>query len=117
MTHAEEKLWNVLRGRRLNGLKFRRQHPVDQFVLDFYCVEHHLAVEVDGEVHTTLDQAARDEERTMWLHAKGIRVLRVTNDEVENDLDGVLRRIVEEASSSQPPSPESKQRDSGEGGA
>jgi very-short-patch-repair endonuclease len=116
MTSAEEKLWDALRSRRLNGLKFRRQHPLDRFILDFYCVERRLVVEVDGGVHAAPDQAARDEERTLWLNAQGIRVLRVKNEEVENDLDGVLRRIVEEASSSQPPSPESN-TDSGEGGA
>lgn len=117
MTPAEEKLWQALRGRRLNGLKFRRQHPLDRFIIDFYCVERHLAVEVDGGIHAAVGQVARDDERTVWLNAHGIRVLRVTNEEVENDLDGVLRRIVEEASSPQPPSPESKQHDSGEGGA
>jgi very-short-patch-repair endonuclease len=115
MTPAEERLWNALRGRRLNGLKFRRQHPLDRFVLDFYCVERRLAVEVDGVGHTTPDQAARDEERTMWLNAQGVRVLRVTNDEVEHDFNGVVRRIAEETSSPLPPSPESKD-DSGEGG-
>ena len=115
LTPAEERLWNALRGRRLNSLKFRRQHPFDRFILDFYCVERRLAVEVDGGVHATADQAARDEERTTWLNTRGIRVLRVTNDEVENNLDGVLRRIVE-ASSPRPPSRESRFSDSGEGG-
>ncbi len=123
MTPSEDMLWNALRGRRLNGLKFRRQHPLDRFIIDFYCVERRLAVEVDGGIHATAGQAARDDERTVWLNARGIRVLRVTNNEVENDLDGVLRRIAEEASSPQPPfgeapfrAPESKQYDSGEGG-
>jgi very-short-patch-repair endonuclease len=108
MTPAEEVLWNALRGRRLHGLKFRRQHPLSRFILDFYCVERRLVVEVDGGVHATPDQVARDEERTLWLNAQGICVLRVKNEEVENDLDGVLRRIVEEASSPRPPSPASK---------
>ena len=102
MTPAEEKLWEALRGRRLAGLKFRRQHPLDRFILDFYCVDLRLVVEVDGGIHATPDQAARDEERTMWLNALGIRVLRVTNEEVENDLAGVLRRIIEETSSPGP---------------
>jgi very-short-patch-repair endonuclease len=115
MTVAEERLWDALHGRRLNGLKFRRQHPVDQFILDFYCVEQRLAVEVDGGIHATLDQSAHDEERTAWLNAQGIRVLRVTNNEVENDLAGVLGRIVQ-ASSPRPPSPESCFFDSGGGG-
>ncbi len=56
-----------------------------------------MAVELDGGIHATAGQVARDDERKVWLNARGIRVLRVTNDEVENDLDGVLRRIAEEA--------------------
>jgi very-short-patch-repair endonuclease len=115
MTPAEDILWDALRGRRLNSLKFRRQHPLDRFILDFYCIERRLVVEVDGAVHKSPDQSARDEERTVWLNAQGIRVLRVTNAEVDNDLTGVLRRIVEEASSPHLPSVESKD-DSTEGG-
>jgi very-short-patch-repair endonuclease len=99
LTLAEEKLWDALRGRRLNGLKFRRQHPLDRFILDFYCVEHQLVIEVDGEVHGTPDQVVRDEERTAWLTERGIRVLRVKNEEVLNNLEGVLRQIAGEASS------------------
>ena len=94
-TLAEKKLWDALRGRRLAGLKFRRQHPYGQFVLDAFCVEHQLEVEVDGGVHADLAQAARDAERTKFLEERGIRVLRVSNEEVENNLDEVLKRIVE----------------------
>jgi very-short-patch-repair endonuclease len=94
-TPAEKKLWDALRGRRLAGLKFRRQHPYDQFVLDAFCVEHQLEVEVDGDVHTDPAQAARDAERTKFLEERGIRVLRVSNEEVENNLRDVLRRIVD----------------------
>ncbi len=94
-TPAEKKLWDALRGRRLAGLKFRRQHPYGQFVLDAFCVEHQLEVEVDGGVHADPAQAARDAERTKFLEERGIRVLRFGNDEVENKLDEVLKRIVE----------------------
>jgi very-short-patch-repair endonuclease len=94
-TPAEKKLWDALRGRRLAGLKFRRQHPYGQFVLDAFCVEHQLEVEVDGDVHDDLAQAARDAERTKFLKERGIRVLRVSNEEVESDLRDVLRRIVD----------------------
>jgi very-short-patch-repair endonuclease len=94
-TPAEKKLWDALRGRRLAGLKFRRQHPYGQFVLDAFCVEHQLEVEVDGDVHDDLAQAARDAERTKFLKERGIRVLRVSNEEVENNLRDVLRRIVD----------------------
>ena len=94
-TLAEKKLWDALRGRRLAGLKFRRQHPYGQFVLDAFCVEHQLEVEVDGDVHDDLAQAAHDAERTKFLKERGIRVLRVSNEEVENNLRDVLRRIVD----------------------
>ena len=94
-TPAEKKLWDALRGRRLAGLKFRRQHPYGQFMLDAFCVEYQLEVEVDGDVHDDLAQAARDAERTKFLKERGIRVLRVSNEEVESNLRDVLRRIVE----------------------
>jgi len=95
LTPAEMKLWAALRGRCLAGLKFRRQHPYGQFILDAFCVEHQLEVEVDGDVHDDLAQAARDAERTKFLKECGIRVLRFSNEEVENNLGDVLRRIVE----------------------
>ena len=95
LTPAERKLWEALRGRRLAGLKFRRQHPYDRFILDAFCVEYQLEVEVDGGIHADPAQTHRDEERTTYLQARGIRVLRFGNEEVENHLDEVLRRIVE----------------------
>ena len=70
-------MWKVLRGRGLGGLKFRRQHPVDGFVVDFYCAERRLIVEVDGSVHDR--QRAADEERQAVLDASGYRVVRLTN--------------------------------------
>ena len=94
-TPAEKKLWEALRGRRLAGLKFRRQHPYGQFILDAFCVEHQLEVEVDGDIHADPAQAARDAERTKFLEERSIRVLRFSNEEVENNLDEVLKRIVD----------------------
>src|SRR5689334_14927908 len=94
-TLAEKKLWSALRGRRLAGLKFRRQHPFDRFILDAFCVEHQLEVEVDGGVHASTEQAARDAARTEFLEAHGVRVLRFSNDEVEHNFGQVLRRILE----------------------
>lgn len=98
MTPAELRLWEALRGHRLAGLKFRRQHPLDRFILDFFCVEKQLAVELDGAVHAQPDRTSHDEERTEWLNSRGIRVLRFKNEEIEDDLDGVLRKIVEASS-------------------
>lgn len=93
LTPAERRLWEALRGRRLSGLRFRCQHPVGPFVLDFWCPERKLAVEVDGDVHDTPDQAAYDAFRTEQLNAFGYRVVRVRNEEVFHDLPGVLARI------------------------
>ena len=94
-TSAEVKLWAALRGRRLAGLKFRRQHPCGRFVMDFFCLEQGLAVELDGGVHAEPAQAARDAERTEFLLARGIRVLRFKNDQVENEIETVLKQIKE----------------------
>ena len=91
MTPAESRLWESLRGRQLDGLRFRAQHPVGQFILDFYCPARKLVVEVDGSSHDT--NAERDEERTAHLADCGYCVVRVRNDEVEHDIDGVLDRI------------------------
>lgn len=95
MTSAEAVLWEALRGRRLANLKFRRQHPFGPFVLDAFCVEHQLEVEVDGDVHSDPAVAARDAERTQYLQQRGIRVLRFSNEEVEERLEEVLKKIVE----------------------
>ncbi|MBI1800760.1 MAG: endonuclease domain-containing protein [Chloroflexi bacterium] len=112
-TTAEENLWAALRGRQVAGMKFRRQHPLGSFVLDLFCVEAQLAVEIDGGVHADPRQAARDAARSEWLAERGIRVLRFRNEEVEQDLAGVLRKI---AGPHPPaPSPNRKLRGSGEG--
>lgn len=92
-TSAEQILWSVLRNKQVAGLKFRRQHPIGQVILDFYCVEKRLAVEVDGPIHLNPQQAAHDEDRTDYLTQHGIRVLRFTNDEVERHLSDVVKRI------------------------
>ncbi|HEX8241898.1 MAG TPA: DUF559 domain-containing protein [Longimicrobium sp.] len=100
-TPAEKVLWDVLRGRGLDGLRFRRQHPVGRFVLDFYCPIHKLAVEVDGEVHDA--QQERDAERTAVIEAHGYRVIRFRNEEVLDNLPGVLARIRTALSPESPP--------------
>ncbi|HEV3050280.1 MAG TPA: endonuclease domain-containing protein [Longimicrobium sp.] len=90
-TAAEEVLWGVLRQRQVAGLKFRRQHPVGRFVLDFYCPSCKLAVEVDGEVHD--QQTERDAERTRALETYGYRVLRFRNEQVMHELPSVVQAI------------------------
>ncbi|MFH0769869.1 MAG: endonuclease domain-containing protein [Candidatus Peregrinibacteria bacterium] len=91
MTRAESVLWGALRGRKCAQLKFRRQAPLEWFVVDFFCIEKSLAIEIDGGVHVT--QADYDREREEILRQKRIRVLRFTNDEVLNDLSAVLSEI------------------------
>jgi very-short-patch-repair endonuclease len=77
MTLPEAILWRELRRRTLAGFRFRRQHPVGPYVLDFYCPEARLALEVDGAAHDNPTRAAQDEHRTAWLAERGIRVLRL----------------------------------------
>jgi very-short-patch-repair endonuclease len=83
-----------LRGRGLEGLRFRRQHPVGPFVLDFYCDQAKLALEVDGAGHWTGDQPARDQRRDALMAGRGIFTLRIEAIDVRDDLDGVLARIL-----------------------
>ncbi len=92
MTPAEERLWNSLRDRRLRGLKFRAQHAIDRFVLDFYCASARLVVEVDGSVHD--HQTERDDARTAVLEAHDLHVVRFRNEEIMTDLPNVLTRIL-----------------------
>ena len=91
-TDAEAKLWAALRGRRLAGLKFRRQVPIGPFIADFCCEEHKLIIELDGGQHT--DAIPHDEQRSQWLGTKGYRVIRFWNNEVVRNLDGVLSVIL-----------------------
>lgn len=93
MTPPEARLWTCLRGKRLRGLKFRRQHPIGPFILDFYCAEARLAVEVDGQGHEHPERQAHDRRRTAWLHRQGIRVIRLAAESVRTELDGVLAFI------------------------
>ncbi|MEM7222130.1 MAG: endonuclease domain-containing protein [Pseudomonadota bacterium] len=92
-TDAEKLLWRRLRDRQLGGAKFRRQHPMGPYIVDFYCSAARLVIELDGGQHA-LD-AGRDTERDHWLQSRGCRVLRFWNNEVLGNLDGVLQRILE----------------------
>ncbi len=94
LTPPEARLWTQLKGGGLEGLKFRRQHPVGPYILDFYCHAACLAVEVDGAAHDDPDQIAHDARRTAWLKVQGIEVLRVRATDVRDHLDGVLAVIL-----------------------
>ncbi len=93
-TPAERELWSRLRSRGLAGLKFRRQCPVRNRVLDFYCEDARLAVELDGSGHKSHLRQYNDLDRDIELHEQGIRVLRFDNQAVLKNLEGVLEAIV-----------------------
>ena len=93
MTPPETLMWEHLRGRRLNGLKFRRQHPLGLFIADFYCAEYRLVVEIDGGVHQ--NQSDRDAQRTQQFVQYGYRVLRFRNEAIERDINRVLNEIAD----------------------
>jgi very-short-patch-repair endonuclease len=94
MTPPEARLWMALRKRAAGGLRFRRQHPIGPYVLDFYCDSAKLAVEVDGFAHVTGDHPERDARRDEWLSLRGIRTLRIDARDVRDELDGVVGLIV-----------------------
>jgi very-short-patch-repair endonuclease len=91
MTPAEKALWQALRRKELGGRKFRRQHPLGPFIVDFYCVQSRLAIELDGPVHDA--QIEPDEARTAYLTELGYRVLRFRNEDVLERLETVLQAI------------------------
>ena len=90
-TPAEKLLWSALRNRKINDLKFRRQHPIDMFVADFYCHEKKLVVELDGDSHE--DKQDYDRERDDWLRSRGFFVVRIGNNDVMNDVDAVVKYL------------------------
>ena len=115
-TDAEQLIWSMLRNRSLKEAKFRRQHPVGRFILDFYCAEHKLAVELDGAHHT--DQKEYDCSRDEWLREQGITVLRFWNNQVLNETEAVLEEIyrsLPEVPTPQAPSPPAPLPPAGEG--
>jgi very-short-patch-repair endonuclease len=88
---AENTLWEVLRNRQVDGLKFRRQHVLGSYIADFFCAEQCLVVELDGDSHAS--QEPYDLQRTQWLESQGLRVIRFTNFDVLENLDGVIGAI------------------------
>ncbi|MDF0487790.1 endonuclease domain-containing protein [Sphingomonas sp. H39-1-10] len=91
MTESEKRLWSAIRNRKLANAKFRKQTWLGEFLVDFYCAEAKLAVEVDGDSHA--HQQVYDERRTSWLEAEGFRVIRFSNNEVMTNLEGVADAI------------------------
>ena len=93
MTETEEILWKELKNRKVNGLKFRRQHPLHFYIADFYYHEQRLVIEIDGGIHLLKKQKESDANRTAELDRFGIRVIRFTNGQVINSIDEVIQTI------------------------
>ena len=100
MTDSERRLWSRLRSEQL-GVKFRRQHPVGSYVLDFACLDPKLAVEIDGSQH--LEQVDYDERRERFVNSQGFRVLRFNANEVLSQTDAVVMQIIHELGALTPP--------------
>jgi len=90
-TDAEQLLWRHLRARQMEGLKFRRQQPIGDYIVDFVCFERRIVIELDGGQHAT--KTREDTERDEWLRAQGFRVCRFWNSEVLKNIDGILEVI------------------------
>ncbi len=106
-TDAEAIMWELLRNRRFCNHKFRRQHKIDNFILDFFCEEAKIAIELDGGGHNTPKESSYDNNRTGELEKLGIKVLRFWNNEVVNETESVLERMYEEVQGLEPPHPQS----------
>ena len=92
-TKAEKLLWEKLRNNQLGGLKFRRQHPVNIYIADFYCHKFKLIIELDGDYHNQEEQKQKDEVRTEVLRLNDLKIIRFKNEEVEQDINQVLITI------------------------
>ena len=91
MTKPEKLLWNKIRRRQVKNKYFRRQHPYGIYILDFFCFEANLVIEIDGGIH--LSKQEYDNERTDYLNSSGLRVLRFKNEEILNNIESVIENI------------------------
>jgi len=105
MPVPEVLIWQKLRDRQINGLKFRRQYSVGNFILDFYCPELRLAVEIDGESHYLAGSRSADRSRDNFIKSNNIEILRFTNKEITDNLNGVLEIIMRHISNHTAPNP------------
>ncbi|MCF6155451.1 MAG: endonuclease domain-containing protein [Candidatus Brocadia sp.] len=103
MTKAEILLWSKLKGKQINGLKFRRQYGINNYTVDFYCPERRLAIEVDGGVHYYEPRIVSDGQRQKEIEALGIKVLRYTNNDIVKNIKGVLHDIITKTTPQSPP--------------
>ncbi|MDQ3020909.1 MAG: DUF559 domain-containing protein [Bacteroidota bacterium] len=95
-TKTEKLLWDILKGKKLEGYKFRRQYGVGRYVIDFYCVKKKLALEIDGDVHDNEESKVYDKEREEFISNFGIGTLRIKNEKVERNIEEVVEMILKE---------------------
>jgi len=112
-TTAERILWSKLKGEQLLGQKFRRQHGIGPFIVDFYCHDCKLAIEIDGATHWTREAKEYDRRREEYIEQYGVHFLRFTNSDVVENLDGVLMAIAEGVKGHHPLAPSSGRRGNG----
>jgi very-short-patch-repair endonuclease len=93
MTQSEKAVWELLKSKNMKGLRFKPQHPIDIFIADFYCHSLKLVIEIDGGIHKSLEQKEYDIGRTAELGHWGIKVIRFTNEEVENNITHIQNEI------------------------
>ena len=113
-TDVERLLWSHLRAGRFEGLKFRRQHPIGHFIVDFVCLERKLIIELDGGQHALPDEILKDRQRDAWLEKEGYSIIRFWDNEVLMNTNGVLETIQERLHRT--PSPQSPPLKGGEVG-
>lgn len=94
LTPAEKLIWTKLRSKQCHLFKFRRQHAIGPFIVDFFCPEQLLVVEIDGDVHAEKTQRTKDLQRERYLRSLGLQIIRYTNHEVLNNLNGVLEHLL-----------------------
>ncbi len=104
-TDAEMALWHQLNNRQLEGAKFRRQHRIGKYIVDFVCLEKELVIEIDGGQHNESPQITNDEQRTQWLEKTGYRVIRYWNNDVLENIEGVIENIRDNLTHDFSPSP------------
>ena len=102
-TETETLLWSKLRDRQLLGLKFRRQQCIGNYIIDFACMDKKLLIEIDGGHHNTDETIKKDLDRTRWLKSKGYLVLRFWNNDIMENLDGVVETIIQTLAQKSPP--------------
>jgi len=101
MTYAEQILWRHLRNRGI-GYKFKRQVSIGKYVVDFYCPKYKLAIEIDGDSHYETKAIKHDQVRSEWINKLGINIIRFTNKDIYESIDGVIEKIIKQLSVSSP---------------